>query len=246
MRKGDTSLGGIQKDFPKTTWAFVSQARDLAAPARRAGLEELCRRYWKPVYHYLRTAWARSNEDAKDLAQAFFLWLIEGDAVRQYAPERASFRRYLRLLLNHFVQDQDKAVQRLKRGGGVRVVPLDADLPPLKEMLEDPQAADPERAFQRAWRAELLARAFDRVRRRHSSGKLARRFRVFEEYDLCPVPDRPTYAALAERLGMSESDVHNSLFAVREEIRADVLAELSETTSNPEQLREEWDAFFNP
>ena len=43
-RAGDTSLGGSQKDFPKTAW-------ELIAGPGRAGLEELCRRYWKPVYH---------------------------------------------------------------------------------------------------------------------------------------------------------------------------------------------------
>ncbi|HLF92825.1 MAG TPA: sigma-70 family RNA polymerase sigma factor [Planctomycetota bacterium] len=229
-RAGDTSLGGSQKDFPKTAW-------ELIAGPGRAGLEELCRRYWKPVYHYLRVGWARSNEDAKDLTQAFFLWLVEEELVKRYEPGRAAFRTYLKSLLKHFVQDHDKAAHRLKRGGGLRMLGLDEAVP-------DSKSTDPEQAFDQAWLAELMGRAVDRVRERFRSSGREAQVRVFEEYNLSPSGDRPTYAALAEKLGLKEGDVKNHLFAVREEIRKEIRDELSRMTAGPRELEEEWNAFF--
>src|SRR5262245_49166512 len=95
---GDTSLGGIVAAFPQTTWGFVAR---FAGPPEVVsdGVGILAGRYWKPVYRFIRSAWAKGNEDAKDLTQAFFVWLIEGDALRRYRPGRGSFRSYLKALL---------------------------------------------------------------------------------------------------------------------------------------------------
>ncbi len=89
MNPGDTSLGGPHRGFPATTWGMVRQLADSSGSQRREGLEALCRRYWKPVYRYLRIGFAKSNDDAKDLTQAFFAWLLEGDVLERYRPDRA-------------------------------------------------------------------------------------------------------------------------------------------------------------
>jgi RNA polymerase sigma-70 factor (ECF subfamily) len=237
MKTGDTSLGGPLEAFPQTVAEFVMFLRDGSPEVRQAGLEELSRRYWKPVYHCLRAGWGKSNEDAKDLTQAFFLWLVEEGGLRRYEPGRASFRTFLKALLRHFVQHADEASARLKRGGKARVVELNPALP-------DPLARDPERAFEEAWRDETLRRAHDRVRDRLLEGEGALKYRVFEAYDLAPAGDRPTYQAVAGRFGLKETDVHNYLFAVREEIRSEVRAQLAQAASEGADLEEEWDDFF--
>src|SRR5438132_9935265 len=150
MNVGDTSLGGAQQGFPETVWDVLCRARDSDENVRRDALGEICGRYWKPVYHYVRAAWAKSNDDAKDLTQAFFLWLMEGETLSRYEPERASFRAYLKGLLKNFVRHQDDALRRLKRGGG-RILELDGNLSPIKEMIADPESVDPEKIFDRVW-----------------------------------------------------------------------------------------------
>ena len=122
MNGNDTTLGGSRRQFPDTTEGLLSRLsgdRDY-----RSGIEELCRRYWKPVYRYLRIAWAKTNDDAKDITQSFFLWLAEAEALRRYDAGRGGFRRFLKLLLNGFVSNELKSEHRLKRGGG-RVISLD-------------------------------------------------------------------------------------------------------------------------
>jgi RNA polymerase sigma-70 factor (ECF subfamily) len=231
MATPDTSLGGERRGFPETTWGLVSRLTDPST--QRAALETLCARYWKPVYRYVRIAWSKSNEDAKDLAQAFFAWLLEGDALARYRPEKGGFRAYLKTLLRRFVGHQELALQRVKRGGGVIPLPLDTDL------VEDPKG-DPEKAFDRAWVVDMVNRAIDRVRAR--GPEIA--FRVYESYELVPPAERPTYVALAARLGIGENDVKAHLFAVRGEVRAELRAELVEITGGAAELEEEWQSLF--
>lgn len=240
---GDTSLGGWAGGFPDTHWSLIARLGASAPGDYRKALEALCRRYWKPVYQYVRIAWAKSNEDAKDLTQAFFLMVVEDDALRRYMPERGGFRRYLKVLLNRFVGHHAEALNRLKRGGGVRILGLDDDA---KSLDADAAAAgaDPEQAFDRAWLNELVKHAIGRVRERFAATGREAQIRVFEAYDLRPDAEQPSYADLAERMGLKTTDVRNHLFLVREAVREEIRAELARMTCDKSDLEEEWNALF--
>lgn len=253
MSDPNTTIGGGGgREFPETTWSLIANlvpgAKATVDRDPGAGLDELCRRYWKPIYCYVRQGFRKSNEDAKELTQAFFLWLVDGEVLTKYAADRASFRFYLKGLLRNFVRNDAQALRRLKRGGGARTLALpDDDVRALDEMLPDPKAASPEEAFDRAWVGELIERAVDRVRAAAAGGGdslEAVRFRVYEAYELGPPGAQPTYAQVAEALGLSASDVRNHLFAVRERVRAEIRRELRETVASPDQLDSEWAAVF--
>lgn len=229
---GDTSLGGREGDFPKTKWSLLAGIRRSESPERRSALEDLCRRYWKPIYRYLRIAYAKTNEDAKDLTQAFLLWLVEGEALERYASERGSFRRYLKVLLSGFATDQERALHRLKRGGGARVLHLADEKAPMD--VPDP-AATPAEDFDRAWAIEVAREAMERVGQR-----LAKEFRIYEEYER----GGGTYDDLARKMATTESDVRHALERVRKEIRREILRELADTTVDARELQEEWKTLF--
>ena len=145
MNSGDTTLGGGDKAFPETTLGFAGGLRNPQTADYTRSMETLCARYWKPVYSYLRIGWAKSNEDAKDVAQAFFAWLLEEEALRKYDPAKGGFRAYLKVLLRRFVGHVERDLQRLKRGGGARVFSLDGDAPLLPELQRG--EVDPEKVF---------------------------------------------------------------------------------------------------
>jgi hypothetical protein len=68
----------------------------------------------------------------------------------------------------------------------------------------------------------------------------ASRFRVFELYDLAEEDDdRPTYADLAQRLGLSATDVTNELAAARREFRRLVIEALREQCTTDEEFEAE-------
>jgi RNA polymerase sigma-70 factor (ECF subfamily) len=236
----DTSLGGERARFPETTQGV----RDLVGPsADRASFEVLCRRYWKPVYAYVRIAWRKGNEDAKDLAQAFFLWLIEGDALRSYDARKGGFRTYLRVLLKRFVGHEERALGRLKRGGGVNVVSLEGEAPALREVA-DPAAADPEQVFEKVWFEELVEGAVGRVRERCVADGHELRFRLYQEFTSAARSERPSYADLAARHGLKVSDVENWLFRIREDIRAELRTTLAQSTASAQEFDDEWKRLF--
>ena len=240
----ETSLGGKGQAFPSTMWGMVSRIRGTNSTEQREGLEELSRRYWKPIYRYVRIAWAKSNEDAKDLTQAFLVWLIEGEPLQKYEEERGKLRTYLKVLLKGFVRDRQKAMQRLKRGGHVKIIDLDADTHALKEVISDPDATDPGKAFDRSWAIEVSQRAVNTIRERLKKDGKEIPFQVFEMYDLDKSKDNPTYKKIAGELGIKETDVHNHLGMVREEVRREIRKELFDTVATESEMEEEWRELF--
>ncbi len=197
---------------------------------RREGLEALCLRYWRPVFRFVR----RTRPDAEDLTQAFFAWLLEGgEALARYAPERGSFRTYLKVVLRGFLSDEDDRRRALKRGGGRKFVPLEdaARIPD--------DSGDPEAVFDRAFRQEMLEEAARRAREAFS-GEKAIRWRAFDLYG----SGGTTYPEVARTLGVKESDVRNWLFAVRERIREEVRTQLAETVGDAEELDREYRSLF--
>lgn len=235
------SLGG--SEFPVTSWGLILGLQGDRTTERKPALDNLCRRYWKPVFHFVRRAWSKSAEDAGDLTQAFFLWVLEGEALKRFEPDRGGFRTYLKMLLRGFSSNQHQALAALKRGGGQRILSLDEGEEQLKDFLPDARVTTPEQAFDCSWRNEILERTVERTRRWFEDSNRGLQFRVFEEYDLLPA-EKPTYAQLAERLGITESAVRNHLFEVRERLRTEIRAELSQTVADFEQLEEEWGSLF--
>src|SRR4030095_4624679 len=201
MWQKDTSLGGSRNAFPATTQGIVT---GLRGSDYRASFEEVCRRYWKPVYAYLRVAWAKDNETAKDLAQAFFLSLTEGDALKRFDPSRGSLRVYWKVLLRSLVGHEDRAKAAIKRGGGAPVLSLPPDTSGLDRLLTGAQNMAAEVSFGRVWRAELVGRALEALRARCRGRGSEIPFQVFEAYDFVPDPQRPTYKELSERFRVAE------------------------------------------
>jgi DNA-directed RNA polymerase specialized sigma24 family protein len=240
MNSRDTTQGGGEKAFPETTLGFAGGLRNPAAADYARSLDTLCARYWKPVYSYIRIAWAKSNEDAKDLTQAFFTWLLQEDALRRYEAGRGGFRAYLKVLLRRFVGHVERDLQRLKRGGGARVFSLDGDAPKLPELQGDPAGVDPERVFERVWLEELVHQSIGRVRERCVRSGKETRFRLYEAFSLEAGEVRPSYAELAARFVVTVAEIEKSLYLVREEIRQELRSALAQSAGTDQELEDEW------
>lgn len=244
MRGSETTLGGSDRHFPETTIGFLSLLRRRTDEGRRAALEMLCARYWKPVYAYIRAGWSKSNDDAKDLTQSFFLWIQENGALGRFEEERGGLRPYLKVLLRRFVKDKDVALRRLKRGGGVPILPLADEASSLEELIPDARSENPEAIFERVWRTELVEQAVDRLRERCRAEGRSVAFSVLEGYDLATGAESPTYHTLGERLGLSEAEIKKHLFAMRDALLQEIRAEIAQQTANEADRAEEWNFLF--
>lgn len=132
-----TSLGGVTRAFPATEWT-----RLLHCPQRRAVIAELCEKYWKPVYCYLRNM-GFANEQAKDLTQGFFTDKVLGqDLIQKADRDRGRFRNFmLRAVHNYAI-----SLQRESRSHCLPTVGSG----------EDNRTHKPDREFIRAWANQVL------------------------------------------------------------------------------------------
>lgn len=226
--------------FPPTRLSVVARARSDDAETRRVAFEALVEAYWKPVYKYLRLKWRLAPDAAADATQDFFVTVLERDLIGRYDPARARFRTYLRLCLDGFAANQFKAGQRLKRGGAVRLVPLDtASAEGELERVEPSVPADVDELFYREWVRALFERAVNDLRQYAEARGRSVMFEVFRRYDLADAQPRPSYAEIAADLGVTATTVTNHLAAMRREFRRQVLDRLREITGSEDEWERE-------
>jgi len=222
----DTRIGGAADRFPSTHLSLLEAARSGLA---NEALDRVIALYWKPVYRFIRFKFGKSNEDAKDLTQAFFASALERDFFARFDPDKASFRTYVRMAVERFAAKRHQADTRQKRGGTVTLEPLDE---------QAVSTESPERVFEREWQRQLMALALDDLRRHCEANGKQLHFCIFEAYDLAE-DDRPSYAELAARHAIAETAVNNHLAWARRTLRALVIERLRGVTSGEQELREE-------
>jgi len=205
MRTAETTLGGSGRAFPSTVWSQVLRAGDASELRSRETRGELLRSYWKPVYAYIRAAWKKPVEDAKDLTQAFFAHLLEKDTLSRVRPGLGTFRGYLKQTLKHFLIDAERAAAA--RRPATPFIPLD-DAPPA------PVEESPDRAFDRQWFRDLTASSLESLRARLDREGKGAHAEVFQRYVIDPAyttAASPTYREVAASLGLTEKDVDHYL-----------------------------------
>jgi len=232
----DTGIGGSRRAYPTTRRSAIVAIRSGDAESRRRALDAVAAAYWKPVYTTIRIRWQRSNEDAKDLTQAFFVRATERDLFASYDPEKGTFRTFVRTCLDRFLANEVKAEGRLKRGGGTISQSIDDGSQPLRDDL----VANPEAVFHREWVRGMFEVAVDRFAEECRVGGNDVRFAIFETYDLDEHPDgRPRYAELASRHGLPVTTVTNHLSWARRRFREVTLELLREMTASDDEFRAE-------
>ncbi len=106
---------------------MVLLAVQADSPQANEALEKLCRTYWYPLYVYVRRQ-GNSPEDAQDLTQIFFSRLLEKDYFAKADRDRGKFRTFLLRSLKNFLVNEWKRAGRLKRGGDLMFLSIDANV----------------------------------------------------------------------------------------------------------------------
>jgi RNA polymerase sigma factor (sigma-70 family) len=221
--------------FPVTRHSVIAVLKSPESSNREVAWESLIRMYWKPVYKYLRIKWHKSNEDAEDLTQGFFVSAIEKNFFRSYDPERSRFRTFLRTCLDGYAGNEQKAAQTLKRGGGLLFVPFDFHQ---AEVELNQSTYAPDEIFEKEWIRSLFATALDAFRRKcEEQGKMIH-FQIFEKYDIDRDPEtKISYDDLSTEFQIPVTTVTNYLAFSRREFRKMVLLKLEEISGNDEEYR---------
>ncbi len=247
MTEEDFQSGGGR--FPLTRRSVIEAARSIDAGERERALEMLCAAYWKPVYKYVRWRWNRPAEAAQDLTQGFFAELLERKLLDKFDSKKSRLRTYLRVCVDSFVSNEDKAGRRQKRGGSIPHVALDfagaeeefgatvvdPALIPSPESLEE--------FFEKEWLRSLFALAVEDLRELCVARERVLTFHLFEAYDL-EANEKISYQQLSKDYGISVTDVTNALAWARREFRRIALDRLRELCATDEEFHREARAAF--
>lgn len=235
--------------FPPTRWSVIEAVASSDPEERERALESLCAAYWRPIYKYVRLRWNRPAEEAQDLTQGFFVEVLERGLLKKFDPKKARLRTYLRVCVDSFVSNEDKAGRRQKRGGNITHVALDfaAAEEELGGKVMDPAAIPSpeslEEFFEKEWLRSLFSLAVEELREICNARNRERTFRLFEAYDL-EGNEKISYERLAKDYGIGVTDVTNSLAWARREFRRIALERLRELCGSEEEFHREARATF--
>lgn len=224
--------------FAATRWTLVLAAGGGRSSSRAAAaLAELCRAYWYPLYAYVRRRGFDAH-DAEDLTQAFFLRLLEKECLADVDRRKGRFRAFLLASLKHFLSNRRDQARAKKRGGGRRVLSLDAMKAESRYRLEPADLLTPERLFERRWALAVLEQVLARLQaEQRAEGKtdLFDRLKPF----LAAGRSAGGYAETARDLGMTAGAVKTAVHRLRRRYRRLLRDEIAQTVASPEQIDEE-------
>jgi cyanophycinase len=207
--------------FPRTPWSVVRAAAGPDDPAGRAALEDLCRRYLKPIGNYLRKFIPRQGdhpEKSADLTGAFLAHVLQIKLVEAADPDRRSFRRFLCTVCRDFVIDQWQ-----KRQGDAQNGPV---------VSPDAPDASPEEWIEFEYACGVLETALEVVRSRYAAEvPLFDQLRPDLPLHNGELPGRQDEAAA--RLGVTAGNFAKKLFQLRDEFALQVRYEIAQTLPDP-------------
>lgn len=216
--------------FPATHWSVLAQA---ASGTRNPALEELCHKYWRPVYVFVRRRGVDRHQ-AQDLTQGFFLFLIEKQTLKKVDPSKGKFRTFLLAALTNFLANEKDKQQALKRGGHIQIASLDEKTDEGLS-LHEPATLDPEKSFDRFWALSVLENTMNRFKSQQLQGGKAALFAELEPA-LTGVPDSGWYAKVASTLGMTENSVRVALHRLRRQYGESLRMEIRQTVESDDAV----------
>ena len=222
--------------FATTRWSLVTAARDPVDPDSRQALADLCGLYWYPVYAYVRRH-GHDHHRAQDLTQGFFTRLLEKHDLAAADRSRGRFRSFLLTACQHYLANQHDRDMAKKRGGGEAHLSLDFGDAASRFAREPADSDTPERAFDRRWALELLARTVEELRTEYAESGRSKLFDALKGH-LTGGAD-VSHAELAEQLGITVGAVKVAVHRLRQRYRDRLRTVIAETVAGPDAVDEE-------
>ena len=223
--------------FTTTRWTLVMAAARESRTGSRDALEELCRRYWPPLYSFARRR-GHAVEQAQDLTQSFFARILEKASLGAADPARGRFRSFLLTSFKHFMANEWDRDHAQKRGGRHVPVPIETELAEGLYAHIPSDTGTPEDVFERQWASGVLNRAAATLKDECAVAGRGALFECLEVYLRGETLDGG-YAEAASRLGMTEGSVKVTVHRLRRRYRDLLRTEIASTVSDDNEIEEE-------
>lgn len=237
------SEAGQSPEFRQTQWSLVRRAAGFDSPESRAALESLCRRYWFPIYAFVRRR-GRSPHDAQDLTQEFFARLLAGESIARANPQLGKFRTFLLGALKHFLADEQRKAGAWKRGGNVEIISFEHTHAEESYQFELADNRTPENLFDQRWTVTLLEAAAMRLQAEFRADGKERQFSVLKRF-LTTEGSEAEYLQAGTELKRSPKTVAVAVHRMRRRFRYLVRSVIADTVSTPDEVEEEYRSLFS-
>jgi RNA polymerase sigma factor (sigma-70 family) len=206
--KPDVHPGKTGGTFPSTGWALIRAVQDRAHAEHQPALDHFARLYWQPVFCFLRARGCPVHE-AEDLAQEFFVSLIDGNWLQKADPEKGRFRSFLRMHLRSFLADQTSP-RRVRRQQQLERQHLSFEgLAGAGDRSYEPLAGEtPEQAFDRAFARSVVHAVRQELRKSCDIEKRPDWYEVFAAaFPDDSLTEAQSERKLAEQFGKTRKEV---------------------------------------
>lgn len=236
-----TSMGGTGEAFLTTHWSAISKIAADGDTSSQALINDLLKKYWKPVYCFLRHK-GYDNEQAKDLTQGFFQEVVLGrELIQRVDQARGRFRTFLLTALEQYltrVHRKQTAQKRIPKDKLLQLEQIDpAELP------EPVGGLTPKESFNYAWVSELLDKMLAEVQAKCRSQGKTLHWQVFHDRILQPIMENtraPSLAEICDKYGIKNTaKASNMIVTVNRRFRAALKRHLRRSVTGDAEVDEE-------
>lgn len=231
-----------RKTFETTHWSMVRAAVDRDLTAGRDAMQELCRRYWFPLYAFARRR-GYDADGAEDIIQAFFLRLLEKDVLSKADRERGRFRNFLLGSLKNFIANETAKGTTKQRAGEHRLLSLDFRDAEGRLAHEAVDQLSPEGEYHRQWALQVLECTVEKLGDEFAEEGKSDLFDALRPY-LAADSERLPYAETAKKIEMTPEAVKVAVHRMRRRYRRRLEAEIADTVASPAEIEEEIGELF--
>jgi len=234
-------MGGENRMFPATRWSEIINLRISDEARKKMIIDELLRRYWKPIYCYLRSK-GLDNETAKDTTQGFFQEVVLGRELIQKADQtKGRFRTILLTAIDRYFIDLHRyEVTRKRSPTGQRFQQNDVDLSSIPAI---PSDSTPEESFHFAWISDLLDRVLCEVKDEFFSNNQKIHWQVFDDRILKPIiksSSSPSLKDMCAKYGIdSTKRASNMIITVKRRLQKSLERCLRQLAHSDSQVKQE-------
>lgn len=222
--------------FVTTHWSIVLEAQG-EAPAAQEALEILCRTYWRPIFSFLQRQGFKPSE-AEDITQGFFASLFERGSLKAVRKEKGRLRSYLLRALKYFLADERRRAMAIKRGKGLRLIPLEELRANERIEMEPADPLTAEMIYERRWASTVLERVLSRLKDEYRAAGNAALFDSLKQL-LPDEPGAPSRVEIAAQFGMTENALRQAFYRFRQRCQSLLREEIAHTVANPGDIEDE-------
>jgi RNA polymerase sigma-70 factor (ECF subfamily) len=177
-------------------------------------------------------------EEAQDLTQSFFAYLLETRFVSKASPGKGRFRTFLLACLKNFLSTEHRKWAAAKRGGGQPPLSLEEQRAEARYGREPADIKSPDLLYELSWAKTLLNGALETVRTEFASAGKAELFNRLEPF-LHAAERAPSYKATAAALGKTEDAVGAAVQRLRRRYHQALRAQIARTVNQSSEIDDE-------